>query len=107
PGCNCVALGTERELVTVNGHATTMRSRRGRQVAATDTSPIGEFDCPSIACTLLKSTNSIVGPLKGQSRNSRQVTHISCSERTKSGAFATLQRRIERYGRVYLPHCME
>src|ERR1700730_2524351 len=107
PGCDCVALGTERVLVTVNGHATTVRSRRARQGAATDTSLIWEFGCPSIACTLLKSTNSIVGPLKGQSRNSHRVTHISCSERTKSDAFATRRRRIERYGRACLQNCMK
>src|ERR1700730_13266307 len=99
--------GTERVLVTVDGHATTVRSRRGRPVAATDSSPIGEVDCPSIACPLLKSTNSIVGPLKGQSRNSNQVTHISCSERTKLSAFAMRPRKIVRYGRACMPRCMK
>ena len=89
--------------MTSDGHATLVGPRQGRSVAATETSPIGEFDCPSIASTLLKSVNSIAEPSKKQSRHPNEVTRTCCSESTKSGASATRRKAMKRYWRACMP----
>jgi hypothetical protein len=79
-------LGAERLLVTIDGRAPVACHSQRRPISATDTSPVGELDCPSIMRTSFKVVNRIArlpNSLKLPSASSIRFTRICCSASLK------------------------
>jgi hypothetical protein len=79
-------LGAERLLVTIDGRASVACHSQSRPISATDTSPVGELDCPSIMRNSFKVVNRIArltNSLKLPSVTSIQLARICCSASLK------------------------
>src|SRR5215469_2410313 len=75
-------LGAERLPVTIDGRAPVACHSQGRLISATDTSPVGEFDCLLITRNSFKAVNRIAEPTRSlelPSPSSRRFTRICCS----------------------------